>query len=223
MLIVFDGSDASGKSTQVTRLAEKLRDRKLEVVVLDHPTKTGLGGELRDLLHVRKQRFTSDAEAFLYAADVCESVRTIIQPALDRGAVVICHRWWYSSVVYQSYIDGCDLQLVTDISRQAAQIRPDLFFLLTVDPEVAMQRVLDRGGEIVSPYEKQELMSAVQQAWLEVFRSDINDAHASYTFDTTHLPVEALQAAIMGIVNPYLPPEESQAVLVYTTREVASC
>lgn len=221
MLIVFDGLDSSGKSTQVTLLAEKLRARKLEVVILDHPSKTGLGAEMRDLMFTRKQRFTANAEVFLYAADVRESVDTIIRPAIARGAVVICHRWWYSSVVYQSYVDGCDLQLATNVSRQAAQIRPDLFFLLTVDPEEAMRRLGAR-GEVEGPYEKQELLSKTQQAWLEVYRSDINDAHASYIFDTTDMSVEAVQAEILLRVNSFLLFEERPAALVSVTREGAT-
>lgn len=158
MFVAFDGSDGSGKTTQVQMLADALKAKGQSPLVLDHPMHTGLGKVIRTTLHKEKQRFCTWAEAFLYAADLAETATTLIKPALAAGRPVIVHRWWYSSCVYQAGIDGADWNKVREISLAAIEgLNPDIGFITLCDPTEAMKRINLRAAEtkaeIVSPYE----------------------------------------------------------------------
>ena len=154
--IAIDGCDGSGKTTQCDMLAALLRRTGADAdpLIISHPTHDGLGGLLRRTLHKEKQRFDPWAETFLYAADIAQTAQQVIKPRLAAGRWVLAHRWWYSSVVYQAAIDGCDWDAVRDISRAAASgLVPDVSIILMAKPETAMARIGARGEDIVSPYE----------------------------------------------------------------------
>lgn len=185
MLVAFDGSDGSGKSTQVKMLAEALKARGQDPLVLDHPTHFGLGKVIRNTLHVQKQRFHTWAEAFLYAADLAETALNHIKPALEAGKPVLMHRWWYSSCVYQAHIDGADWDAVRRISLAATSgITPDMGFITLCKPDVAFERIHVRGETIVSPYENIEAIRKAVEGFNKLI--DSNQFYSDYSSEPLH-------------------------------------
>jgi dTMP kinase len=142
MLIAFEGGEGSGKSTQTTRLAEWLTERRVAVTTTHEPGATDFGRRIRSiLLDSADGSLTPRAEALLFAADRAHHVDTVIRPALDRGDVVITDRYVDSSLAYQGAGRSLSVDDVRRLSRWATDgLKPDLTILLDIDPEVGLER-----------------------------------------------------------------------------------
>lgn len=137
-LIVFEGGEASGKSTQAARLAERLGAR-----LTREPGGTSLGAQLRALLldHSEMQVHPR-AEALLMAADRAQHVTEVVEPALAAGEDMVCDRFVGSSLAYQGFGRGLGVDEVGRLSRFATGgLQPDLVILLDVAPDVASGRI----------------------------------------------------------------------------------
>lgn len=154
MFISFEGGDGAGKSTHVRALAQWLRDRgENDVVVTREPGGTALGVRLREIL-LHGADMDPRAESLIYAADRAQHVAEVIRPALDRGAIVITDRYLDSSVAYQA---GGRVLNPGDIERislwATGGLLPDRTYLLDVPRDIAEQRLgderdrLERAGE----------------------------------------------------------------------------
>ena len=147
MLIVFEGGDGSGKSTQLQLLAQALRGQGLDVVVTREPGGSpSLGQPLRDMLLHSQGGFGRRAEALLFAADRAAHVHEVIRPALERGAVVLCDRFIDSTLAYQGAGRGLeeeDLLALCDFA--TGGLLPDVVVVCDVEPEVALARQRGRG------------------------------------------------------------------------------
>jgi dTMP kinase len=118
--------------------------------VLTHePGDSPVGLRLRELLLDPATSVTAQTEALLYAADRAEHVAHVIAPELARGAVVITDRYLDSSIAYQGYARGLDIDVITQTSLWATGgLLPDLTFVLDLDPEVGLRRARGRGGRL---------------------------------------------------------------------------
>ncbi|HWB34622.1 MAG TPA: dTMP kinase [Rugosimonospora sp.] len=172
--VVFEGGEGAGKSTQATRLAERLRAQGWDVVVTREPGATRVGARIRALL---LENGPSDiaprAEALLYAADRAHHVATVIRPALDRGAIVISDRYVDSSLAYQ----GAGRTLPVDQIRWLSQwatggLKPDLVVRLDVDPSVGLRRIHHRGGADRLEGEALPFHERVRYAFLDLAAAD---------------------------------------------------
>ena len=142
LFVAFEGGEGAGKSTQVTLLAEALREQGREVVTTFEPGDTGVGRHLRELL-LGHQTGDLDprTEALLYAADRAEHVAEVVQPALGRGAVCITDRYIDSSIAYQGAgrtLDPVDVERVSEWA--TGGLWPHLTLLLDIDPAVGLTR-----------------------------------------------------------------------------------
>lgn len=137
-LIVFEGGEASGKSTQAAHLAERL-----DALLTREPGGTPLGLQLRSLLlDANAAEIDVRAEALLMAADRAHHVSEVIAPALAAGRDVVCDRFIGSSLAYQGYGRGLDVDDVWRLSAFATGgLEPHVVILLDVDPEVASRRM----------------------------------------------------------------------------------
>ena len=143
MFVSFEGLDGSGKTTQLRLLAERLTAEGDTVVVTREPGGTELGEAIRDLV-LHGGNVAPWAEAALYAASRAQHVEEVIQPALERGATVLCDRYLDSSVAYQGVARGLGLDRVLDLNLAAVGgLLPDLTFLLQVDATVAESRMTE--------------------------------------------------------------------------------
>ena len=140
MFVTFEGLDGSGKTTQAELLAAGLREDGRQVVLTREPGGTELGERVRELL-LRGEDVAPWAEAALFAAARAQLVATVIRPALERGADVVCDRYVDSSLAYQGIARGLGVDRVLDLNLPAiGGLLPDRTFLLLVDPEEALVR-----------------------------------------------------------------------------------
>lgn len=143
VFITFEGSEGCGKSTQVELLIRQLRALGYRVRTAREPGGTPIGEEIRHTLKHSKSNtaMTPEAELLLMNASRAQLVREVIRPALDSGEIVVCDRFYDSTIAYQGYGRQLDLKMVQNIIDVAVgETRPDLTLLLTVSPEISEMR-----------------------------------------------------------------------------------
>lgn len=147
LFITFEGTEGCGKSTQVTLLADRLRSMGLLVRTIREPGGTPIGEEIRHTLKHSHQNhsMTAEAELLLMNASRAQLVREIIRPALAAGEIVLCDRFYDSTIAYQGYGRELDLSMVRQVVDLAVGItRPDITLLFHVSQEVSNARRLAR-------------------------------------------------------------------------------
>jgi dTMP kinase len=185
LLITFEGTEGSGKSTQIALLADALRTRGHAVLTLREPGGTPIGEEIRHTLKHSKDNaaMTPEAELLLMNASRAQLVREVIRPALAAGEMVLCDRFYDSTTAYQGYGRGLDLNMVRAIIDVAVgSTRPDLTLLLRVPQALSEERRLAR------------------QATMPFLRDRIEEADRGF-FDRVAQGYEALVAAEPGRVQ----------------------
>jgi dTMP kinase len=148
LFVTFEGVEGSGKSTQVRALEAHLKDRGIPTVFSREPGGTPLGEQLRGiLLDPRQQGMLPLTELFLYLASRVEHVSGVVVPALERGAVIVSDRYTDASVAYQGGGRGLGWEVVEPLNRLAtAGVKPDITFLLDLDPEEGLARFSGADG-----------------------------------------------------------------------------
>lgn len=141
VFVTLEGPEGAGKSTVIVGLADRFKAEGREVVVTREPGAGEFGREVRRLL-LEGGDLGAEAELFLFLADRAEHMRTLIKPALVRGAVVLCDRHADSTVVYQGYARGLDVEWLRGLNLVATQgMRPEKILLLDLPVEVGLSRV----------------------------------------------------------------------------------
>jgi len=135
VFVVFEGGDGVGKTTQVDRLCAWLADAGLEVLKTFEPGDTTVGAMIRRIvLDPATGEMSPRAEALLYAADKAQHIFSVVRPALERGAVVVCDRYVDSMLAYQGAGRVLELADVERIARWATEdLRPDLTVVLDAE------------------------------------------------------------------------------------------
>ncbi len=177
--ITFEGPEGAGKSTQLKRLAENLRARNFEVVTTREPGGTPLAEELRNILktHQGAETLHSATELLLMEAARSQHAREVILPALERGAVVLCDRYYDSTSAYQGGARNMESSLIDTLNLfAAAGRRPDLTLLFDLDIESGFRRAGKR-GETAGQYDRFEAEARsfhqqVREAFLAIARKE---------------------------------------------------
>ncbi|MBQ8341935.1 MAG: dTMP kinase [Clostridia bacterium] len=167
-LIVFEGIDGCGKSTQIRFLAEALREKGREVVVTAEPTETETGKMLRRALSGAIPA-TPCQMAAMFTLDriVHNTAEGGIHDTLERGADMLSDRYYYSSLAYQGSL--CDFEWVKGMNVNCPDIKhPDLCIFLDISPKDALARIGKR-GEAKEIYEKEETLTVFRDTFLRVF------------------------------------------------------
>lgn len=177
-LIVLEGSEGAGKSTQLKLLAERLSGSGVEVLPLREPGGTALGDSIRAILLDPSQHISPSAEALLFMASRAQIVRDKIDPALSRGVVVIMDRFFLSTYAYQ--IDGRGLP--EDEVRSANALAtggrvPDLTIVLDITAAEGMARAKERGAHDRMEQSGDEFHDRVERAFSRFARGDWQNAH----------------------------------------------
>jgi dTMP kinase len=160
-LITFEGTEGSGKSTQLSMLAERLLSEGWSVRTVREPGGTPIGEEIRHTLKhsAANQAMTPEAELLLMNASRAQLVREVIRPALAQGQIVLCDRFYDSTTAYQGYGRGLDLKVLKAVIDFAVgETRPDLTLLLVVPPEVSATRL--RARQATMPFVRDRLEEA---------------------------------------------------------------
>lgn len=145
--IVLEGINGAGKTTLQNRLADYLEKKNFQVVKTREPGGSPqLGKPVRALLlETQEHKISSLAELFLFSADRADHVEKVIQPALAQKKIVLCDRFFYSSIAFQGYGRGIDRTLIEHVSEIAvAKQFADLVLLLDLDPDVGLARSAGR-------------------------------------------------------------------------------
>jgi dTMP kinase len=147
MLIVFEGPEGAGKSTQLRLLTEWLVARGREVVAVREPGGTVLGDEIRRILLDPESDIVPPAEALLFMASRAQLVERVLRPAIDAGSIVLVDRFFLSTYAYQGAGRGIpDADLVAANRMATADMMPDLTLLLDLSADEGLSRVARRGA-----------------------------------------------------------------------------
>ena len=180
MFITFEGVEGCGKTTQIRRLARRLMNHRVPLVLTLEPGGTKIGGKIRSILLDSKNTNLSPlSELMLYAADRAQHVEEVIKPALDRGKWVLCDRFTDATVAYQGIARGLDMKLIRTLNERITQgIKPDMTFLLDCPIELGLARALHRNnnaktkGEDRFEREKKAFHRLVREGYLTLSRKE---------------------------------------------------
>lgn len=140
-MISFEGGEGCGKSTQLKRFEQYLKDKNLSYILSREPGGTPVGEKIRQILLDKNEKLSSTTEFFLFCAGRNKNVLDVILPALEEGKVVVMDRFSDSSYTYQGYAGDIDLQDVVQITKLATGgLEPDMTVLLDLSYESGMAR-----------------------------------------------------------------------------------
>jgi dTMP kinase len=157
LFITVEGTDGSGKTTQINMIKEYLTGKGYEVLVTREPGGTKISEKIRDIiLDTENTKMGEITEMLLYASARAQLVAEVIKPALENDKIVICDRFVDSSYVYQGFGRGINLMTIADVNRIALEgIMPDITFFFDISPEIALKRRINATG--ADRIEKEEM------------------------------------------------------------------
>lgn len=207
IFISFEGSEGCGKTTQIQRLAESLKQRGRTVVVTREPGGTKVGEQIRHTLQHSEdsEKMTPEAELLLFAASRAQLVREVIKPALADGADVLADRFLDSTTVYQGVARRIPADRVASINAFAVDnCLPHLTFVLDLPAPDAMARLASRSGESAEPdrieREPLEFYSRVRNGYLKLSAGDPTRIRL---LDASRTP-DSLAAEILAALDPLI-------------------
>lgn len=217
LFVTFEGIEGSGKTTQIERLADRLRQAGEAIVITREPGGSPLGRRLRTLLLGEDVgRIDPQAELLLYVADRAQHLREVVEPALAAGTNVLCDRFVDATLAYQGYARGIDLELIRMLHRSPPlDRRPDRTMLLDLDPAVGLDRARRRNEDLgLAPTEGRferealEFHTRVRDGYLDLaeaepFRFRIVDAEGS---------TESVEARIADLLSDLFPALDEDGV-----------
>jgi len=142
MLITFEGTEGSGKSTQAKILADILDKQGYKVILTKEPGGTNIGLDIRKiLLDPNNKNLHKYTELLLYIADRIQHVNELIIPSLKAGNIVICDRYSDSTIAYQQAARGINVNLIKQLHEMfLKEIKPTITFLLDINPKYGLKR-----------------------------------------------------------------------------------
>ena len=171
LFVTFEGIDGCGKTTQMKLLAEYLTNHGYDVVITREPGAKGLGEKIRDILLHYDGEVSSKAESFLFLADRAQHIDKLVNPSVKEGKIVLCDRHTDSTIAYQGYGRGVDIEQLNVLNSLAVGNRvPDLTFVFDIDVETSMSRV---GSEMDRMEASgKEFFNKVRQGYLDIAASE---------------------------------------------------
>lgn len=155
ILIAIEGIDGSGKSTLAHNISIALNEQGFDTTLTKEPGASEIGKEIRKIIQAQNIAFCSKAEYLLFAADRAQHFAELIIPSLEQKKLIISDRMSDSSLTYQGYGNGLDLEMIKTInSWTMSTIIPDITIFVRVPVELALERAKKRGS--LSAYEKRE-------------------------------------------------------------------
>lgn len=174
-LISFEGSEGSGKSTQIARLAARLQSQSRDVVTVREPGGTEIGEQIRTIIvhNSKGEEMCAETELLLFAAARAQLVREVIAPALIKKTIVLSDRFLDSSTVYQGVARNLSMDPVNQINLFAVgSVMPDITVVLDVPPEVSLARIRRRASDLPDRMERENIdfYTKVREGYLVLAR-----------------------------------------------------
>ena len=204
MFITFEGTEGSGKTTQINHLANKLSEAGCSFQNTREPGGSNVGNQIREiLLDPVNERLSATSELLLYAASRAQHVREVIVPALKNGKIVISDRFSDATVAYQGYGRNLDLVLINHLNQIATDgLAPDLTFLLNLPVEIGLQRASTSRDELDRiERENLEFHERVQNGYLAIAKEGTNRIKI---IDATQ-PIDVIFNEIWSILKVKIP------------------
>ena len=206
LLIAIEGIDGSGKSTLARNLHTALLGQGLPCMLTKQPGGTPLGTHIRQLLQYRESPITPTAEYLLFAADRAQHMKDVVMPALNQNQLVISDRMGDSSLVYQGYGRGIDINMIQCINRWAMHDRlPDVTVYVRLDPTQARERIIAR-NMAQTAFEKEP--DTFVEKLINGFEALYNGKDNVITIDATLPPHELTQKTITAL-RPWIAQKKS--------------
>jgi dTMP kinase len=190
--IVLDGPDGTGTTTHTKLLVERLQNARRKVVMTAEPTDGPVGVKIREEL--KKGGMDPMSLQLLFTTDRAWHVHEVIQPALDRGEIVVCDRYWYSTIVYAE-AQGLDSDALLHLNEKF--IQPDVAIFTMPPIEVSLARVAKRANKDI--FEKEELQKKIHAGYLALSQGRNNIVNVDTSGEK-----QAGSDAIWKIVEKYL-------------------
>jgi dTMP kinase len=200
--ITFEGGEGAGKSTQVDRLAARLRAHGKDVVTTREPGGSPTAEKFRAIiLSGQAKQFGAFAETTLFAAARLDHLRETIEPALKRGAWVICDRFMDSTRAYQGALGNLDPGIMRALEFVVVgQSVPGLTLLLDLPPEEGLRRAVKRGlGKRADRFESEDIdyHRSLRRAFLDIAASDADRIHTIDAQQSPDLVADAIWADVV--------------------------
>ena len=200
MFITFEGPEGSGKTTQIRLLADWLQSQGRGVVTTREPGGTRIGNGVRGLLlDINHTEMTPRTETLLFNAARAQIVHEVIRPGLESGKIVLCDRFFDSTLAYQGYGYGQDRAELERIIRYATGgLTPDLTIYLDVQPEVGLARKQAGSTQEWNRLDARAVAfhRAVQKGYEELIRAEPQ----RWAVIAREMPAEAVHGAIVALV-----------------------
>ncbi len=204
-LITFEGIDFCGKSLQARLLCDHLKSIGLPVSFMREPGGTKISEKIREVLLDRaNEQMVKETELLLYSAARAQMIRSEILPVLAQDHVVICDRYYDSTVAYQGYGRQIDLEFIKKLNNfVVGKIRPDLTFLIDLEPGLAAERNKVNGGK-VDRLEKEgtDFQRKVRAGYLEIAAE--KDNKMRFIVIDGNQPVDEIQTEVRRCVQDRL-------------------
>jgi len=194
LFITFEGADGCGKTTQLRLIDEYLRNKGYQTLITREPGAVGLGEKFREILLHYDGEVSPRCESFLFLADRAQNVDCIIKPALEKGVMVLCDRHTDSSVAYQGYGRGLDIERINFLNNLATDgLKPDLTLVFDVDVETSQTRVGKEKDRMESA--GIEFFERVRNGYIEIAKNEpdrVKIINSMRTIETIHTEVKEL-------------------------------
>ena len=194
LLIVFEGIDGTGKSTQIAYLETYLQENGYRVTTTREPTHGRYGVRIREL-YQNRQGASLEEELELFLLDRREHVQTIITPSLEQGQIVLCDRYFLSTAAYQGAA-GLDPQRIIEQNHFAPD--PDLAIILEIDVEESIKRITVNRGDSLNDFEQLESLKKVDKIFKSLQHSYIRRIDGSQTISQVRECVRKLVADLLS-------------------------
>ena len=199
LFITFEGADGCGKTTQLNLLKEYLEQKGYDVVLTREPGAKGLGVKIREILLNYDEEVSNRCESFLFLADRAQNIDVIVNPAIEKGKIVLCDRHTDSSVAYQGYGRGLDIEQIKALNNLATGGKtPDLTLVFDVDIETSMKRVGNEKDRMESA--GTEFFNRVRYGYLEIAKQE---PYRIKVIDSTK-SIEEVQKQVLNVIEQIL-------------------
>jgi len=194
LLIVFEGTDGTGKSTQLQLLSQYLTGKGYPVINTREPTEGKYGQTIRSM-YVNRCKYSQEEELELFLADRREHVQQLLIPALARGKIILCDRYFLSTAAYQG-ARGFDPEKILELNKFAPD--PDLALLFQVPLDTGLNRITSGRGDKPNDFEQKDSLEKVAAIFAAIQRPYIKPIDASGSIKEVHRKV-------IACVTPLLP------------------
>ncbi len=171
LFITFEGVDGCGKTTQLKLIADYLSNKKIDAIITREPGAKGLGEKLRNILLNYDGKIAPQCESFLFLADRAQHIEQIVKPAINSGKIVLCDRHTDSTVAYQGYGRGLNIDEIHYLNNLATGgFKPDLTIVFDVDIDTSMSRVGNEKDRMETS--GLEFFNRVRNGYLEIAKQE---------------------------------------------------